>query len=458
MNRLRYIFFVLAAVVALCSCEDKTGSSSTLTVTPDTLRFTVDGGSLSFEVNSNSEWSITTEEQNTVVQPRTGGAGTTSVRVAVAPTTSTLQKHFILVVQTNDGSVVRNVRVEQEGQLAADDALLVSNHSNYILFSGNAGDMDSLMIRSTVAWDIYGPEWLEVLSSGGRFTPLSPTVPVRGTGIVTVPIRTRAVNREEYDLEEKIVIQESLTGRLKVELTAQQLGWHRAAPNSVLLLNTSLATDWKCGAGVSQFYCHLDTRDHQDVSNINIDDWEVLEPGDLFSWKNLNPGTVYYIGTIGLDAAGNYFSVHDMGFQTTNDMNPALALVNNLQHDGTQWTWTVTPNAQTNLYFVWSTTEFLKYSDGLMAWLFNYLLHGNYGLEEKYQTTNWRLQAQQDMQVLTWGVPPQSNVPAGVITRAFGRLSENVKATTPWTAATGPTTDRAKLGDLTRERVIKVKQ
>ena len=453
MNRLRFLLFSLTVICALCSCEEKAGSNSSLTVNPDTLRFTVEGGSQTFEVNSNTDWSITTEEPNIIIQPRTGSAGKTIVRVTIAPTTNTIMTFCTLVVQTNDGSVVRNVRVEQEGQLVTEDVLMVSNHSNYILFAGNAGDADSLMIRSSVAWDIYGPEWIEVLTTGGQFTALSPTVPIRGTGTLTLPIRTSTENKEEYDREGTIILQQSLTGNLQQKLVVQQLGWHRVAPNTLVPLNTTLATDFKCGAGVTSFICHLDSTDHMNTANNNYQEWATMEPDGLCSWSNLTPGAVYYIGTIGLDAGGGFYSVHDMAFQTRNDTNPALALVNNLQNDGRQWTWTVTPNNQTNLYFVWSTTEFLEYSDGIMSWFFNYLLHRNDDLEAKYSSSSWNLPTTKDIQILTWGVAPQTSVPAGVITRVKGSLSEAVKAAAPWTSAAEPKFDRAKHIDLSREHV-----
>ena len=431
------IFLFLLCAFFTLSCEDKTESAE-LTVEPELLSFPAEGGAMYFNVTSTADWTITTDEPNIWIEPRNGGTGTTKVQVGLSATQSSTQKFCILVVQTRDGSATRNVRVEQAGVLSEGNLLSVSNHSNYIIFGGQAQDLDSLTIVSNGTWAITGPDWLEVSTVGGHYSALSATVPITGSGSMNLLIRTRSEWREEYDNAGNIRVSDAYGSTDDVELPALQLGRRRVHPAQIVPQTDCMATSWKCGVDVVGFYCHISEENHTTGATPDLSKWTYSEPGYINGWTGLKPNTLYYIGTIGMDANGEAFSVHDLGTMTRSEENMALASIANLQYDGTQWTWDVTPDQNTNIYYIWGTSAGLNYDDGLMGWFFfNFLHKSDFGGEtimERNEASQWRLPLESDFQVLTWAVPKGSTELASHISRAVGTRQSTTKSKIPWAA------------------------
>ena len=68
MRRLIYSMLGFFTIVILLSCEEKE-AETTLSVSPLELSFTSDGGKKSFEITSNTSWTVTSENEN--VRPLT---------------------------------------------------------------------------------------------------------------------------------------------------------------------------------------------------------------------------------------------------------------------------------------------------------------------------------------------------------------------------------------------------
>ena len=445
----------LAMLACMTACEDKVESAE-LNVDPELIHFTAEGGYDYFTITSSTDWIIKTDEPNIWIQPREGSSGTTRVKVSVSATKSTISKYCILMVQTKDGSTTKNVRVEQAGVLSDGATLSVGNHSNYLLFGGKAKDTDSLLIVSNGAWQIMGPDWLEIQVPETGYKPLSQTVPVNGSGSMTLLIRTNSDWTEEYDHEGSITLRELYEGNLEVQLSVVQLGRRRVQPNLMVPQTNCLATSWKSGLDVAGFVFQLSTEVHVGTTP-DFSQWtNSTHPDYINSWVDLTPNTTYYIGTVGYDANNEVFSIHDLGVVTRSEENMALASITNMYYDGTQWLWDVTPDENTNVYYIWGTPYGLSYNDAIMGWYFQYFLNKpDYGGEtiiQRNEATQWQLECSTDYQVMTWAVPHGTDVPAGRISRAKGTLSSSTKAETPWEAYTignGPRVDQAvPIGEL----------
>lgn len=410
---------ILALILlSLAACEEKT-NSATLEVSPTTLHFESKGGTQVFHITSDTQWSISTPEPNIWISP-TSGYGDKDVQVGVAATTNPAAVTVMLMVQTDDGSVTRNVQVEQDGVLESGEILTVTNNT-HITFEGAAHSTDSLTIISNVPYEMTGPEWVEVNTKGG-FAALSRTVPVTGSGSVDLKIRAASRNDSETDRQDVITLCKNLTGELKIDIPVTQLGRHRVQPNMMVPLANALATDWKCGSDVTQFHVKL-YEGQPDVSSITTEDvakWTIGKPGSLTSWSNLKENTAYYITTVGLDEAGGYYSVNSLGTMTRSGQQQALAAISNVANDGTKWTWATTMNEYCTAYFVWCSTNknYFSSSDAAMAWRFNALLHG--ANAEKYpvvqKNTTWSSKGTSDIQIITWGVSGSSTT-SGLIGR-----------------------------------------
>lgn len=454
-HKIQFLLIGLLTLLVLSACEDKVGSDSTLVVDPEVLHFDAAGGTATFRVTSTTAWRLTTEEPNAWIQPREGSAGTTEVQVGIANSNSNTMKYFVIMVQTTDGSVTRNVRVEQAGVLVDDAFLDVTNHAD-LLFGGQVGDTELLMIQSNVAWRLTGPSWLEVMTSENQYTALSESVPISGTGNVDLYIRTRQSQTDEYDREGKIVLTEAYEAKVTQELKVTQLGRHRVSPDVVVPLAHYFGISWKCGMDVVKFYFHVGEQQHVGTTP-NFSDWGESSADNVNSWAGLNANTEYYIGTVGVDANGQAPYIYDNVYMTKSDQNQALAAISDLSNDGTKWTWKVTPNELTNVYFIWVDDQYVKYNDGIVAWFFHDLMHNE---EEKFPVyqgnTSWSLPGTSDMQVVTWASPRNSNVLAGIIGRKSGSVSSNAKSMNPW----GPEQEQATVNavpkaDLRNKKLIK---
>ena len=247
------------------ACSEDSAKTPELEVTPTLLEFPSEGGFCTFEIKSNTNWTITYDNPDMLVSPQSGSYNKT-VTVTL-PASSSIEELQYLIAVKPEGGVATNVRVKQAGQFISGDVTLkVNNYEGYVTFGGEGGDLDSLRIMSNVSWLLYGPEWIEAWD-GKRWVPLSQTSAViKGSrttdkdaeGTMLQLLRTKSSNTSEDYKMADLILKPAYSGTdVQVTLTALQLGRHMAVPNYVVSLSDGIATDWEVGADVKTIGVYL---------------------------------------------------------------------------------------------------------------------------------------------------------------------------------------------------------
>ena len=433
----RKINFILSYFAALfiISCSESSTSETYLNVEPSTMNFTADGGSANFTITSNTSWTISMVNSNVQVSP-TSGSGDQIVQVRVPESKDIQQKETKLMIKTNDGTVVRNLSVIQEGYLLTGGTLDVTNHSNMLVLNGTAKDVDSLIILSNAPWELRGPEWIEAYN-GSRWVTLSPTrAMISGNAIAEtsesrtthILIRTASTNEDELDRNDFLILSQPYSGDLKVNINIMQLGKHRVSSNTYVPLATGIATDWKYGADVKTIYARLFNKElsnselDYEISGDNKSKWEKCAPDNVTSWTSLEENSTYWLYTIGLDAGNNYYSIHGVQVFTVSSQNQAIASFKNVYFDGTKWHWEINMNEYCKGFFQWVliNPETFNYTDELLAWFFSYRLHDSELTKEHDLFTLFEyseIEYNGHIQLITWGIGQDGVRMSGVISR-----------------------------------------
>ena len=283
---------------------------------------------------------------------------------------------------------------------------------------------------SSVPWKLYGPDWLEVWD-GSRWLELSPSRAVieRGTSdpdgdfVEKVLLRAKYDNNNEDMRESQIKLVPAYDNTADVaDISAIQLGRHHVLPNRMIALATELACDWKCGLDVSYIACYLS--DHQ----LNWDaeasqmDWERSETSYVVGWTDLKENSMYYLYTIGYDNAGESYQHYVSFNMTASSQNQAIAYIQNVNYNGTKWTWDTKMNSYCKAYMMWASydEEYFNLTDGIIAWFMdNESRKDNKTEEISYNSIDnnfwWELNGH--LQIVTQGVGHDGNKAAGVIDR-----------------------------------------
>ena len=431
MKKVLYGFLSFICIIGLVSCSESKTQEIYLDVSPTILTIPSEGGHVEFQVNSNTTWAITSDEPDIWISPNSG-TGDREVQVSLPKSESAKQKEIRLVVKSQDGSIVRNVNVKQEGVFLSGATLTVTNHNNLLPFAGAAGDVDSLMILSNLSWQIKGPDWIEAYN-GSRWVALSPDrATVQGGGVVkegtqttSLLLRTAKVNDQERSLEDKIILTPTYDDYdIQLEINVVQLGKHTVYPNVCITLASEMATDWKCGSDVDYFfYClsdHLLTED--ELTTEIISNWEASTPEYVTGWDDLQENTLYYLYSVGVDKNNTIEGSVFTAYSTQTSQNQPIAVISDVEFSGSIWSWAITRNDYCNGFVQWKTTDtdFFEYSTGVLAWFLNNLLHDEESQKDLpfyYKDTTDSWETPYHIQLLTWGVGENTNKTSNVLDR-----------------------------------------
>ena len=432
MKHVSYLCILFFFSVLLISCSEKSSDeTSYLTVTPETISFPASGGSESFKISCNTSWSITIPEGSSIWITTTNGTGDRELQISLPATKNVKETELRLLIKSADNRVA-NLVVKQEGMLLTGGTLDVTNHMN-VLFGGNAHDMDSVQILCNIPWKVYGPEWLEASIDGKKWTTLSSTrAMIEGGSFISeenvtelLLLRTKSTNTEEDNYQGTLKLAPAYDNTADiVELGTAQLGRHYAAANSLTVLANELVCDFKCGLDVTKIYFHIS--DHMINTQTEAIEWDGYTlPNYINSWDELEEDHIYYLYVLGKDAANGYYNMTYNGYQTLSSKNQAIASIQNVNYDGSKWTWATKMNSNCVLYAMWKTynEDYFDYTDGMLAWFLSYMMHnhGYEGEDKEYCmytadiTYSWKLDYH--MQLVTWGAGGNGNHLAGVIDR-----------------------------------------
>lgn len=421
----------LSLITLLSACSENSSEDIYLNVDPSAITIPSEGGHTEFYVSSNTSWSISSEEPDIWISPNSG-TGDREVQVSLRRSQSAKQREVRLVVKSQDGSIVRNVIVQQEGVFLSGATLTVTNHNNLLPFAGIAGDVDSLMILSNLPWQVKGPEWIEAYN-GSRWVALSPnratvqggTDAKEGTQTTTLLLRTSKKNDQEESLVDKIILTPTYDDLdIQLEMNILQLGKHRVSPNITVCLASEIATDWKCGSDVDYFACYLSDRIYSDneLNSDIISKWDISKPDYINGWDGLKENTMYYIYSVGIDKNNNYVSSSYTAYSTQTSQNQPIANISDVSFADSKWSWRITRNSFCNGYIQWGTTnsEFFDYNTGILAWFITDILHDEASQKDMLyyysdMTDTW--ETPYHIQLLTWGIGANTNKLSYVLDR-----------------------------------------
>ncbi len=438
LNRIYYIkksVYTLLLIFSICflfACsENGTTEDIYLTVSPSVVTIPSEGGSGEFIVSSNTSWTITTDRPDIWISP-ISGTGDREVKVSIGRSQSAKQTEERLVIKSKDGSIVRNVSIQQEGILISGAILAVTNHGNILPFSGNVGDIDSLMILSNIPWQIKGPEWIEAYN-GNRWVALSPNRATvqggadagEGNSTTKLLLRTAKQNQEEESLEDKIILSPTYDDLdMQSEIKVMQLGKHFVAPNNTIILASEIATDWKCGSDVECFVYLLS--DHllsdDEMSTEAISSWSYSLPDYVNGWSDLKEETMYYIYAFGIDKDNKYVASTITGFSTQTSKDQPLAAIKDVSLSNSIWSWNIVKNNFCNGYTLWKTTntDWFNYSTGILAWFLNDMMHDETQMSDfKYYSSDIKdsWETPYHILLLTWGWGTNTNKTSNILDR-----------------------------------------
>lgn len=423
-----FVFFLFSLFTA---CSESSTENTYLNVDPSVITIPAEGGRAVVQVSSNTSWTITSDQPDIWISPNSG-TGDREVQVSIGKSKSAKQTEIRLVVKSQDGSIVRNVNVQQEGIFLSGATLTVTNHGNMFPFAGTAGDVDSLMILSNLPWQVKGPEWIEAYN-GSRWVALSPdratvqggVLVNEGTQTATLLLRTAKKNDQEESLVDKIILSPTYDNiGSPLEIIIQQLGKHQVSPNMVITLASELATDWKCGSEVDYFIYYLSDRVFSDdeLTTEIISKWDVSKPNYINGWDELKENTLYYIYTIGVDKNNNYVGSRYTAYSTQTSQNQPIATISNVSYANSKWSWSVKRNSFCEGFVQWKMTnsDLFDYNTGILAWLLNDILHDEESQKDMLYyhsdiSDSW--ETPYHIQLLTWGLGANTNRMSNVLDR-----------------------------------------
>lgn len=220
--------------------------------------------------------------------------------------------------------------------------------------------MDSLKIRSNVAWEVKGPAWIEAWD-GERWRPLSQERGIiKGQGIACVYIRTVGDNKEEDDIEDILSVSEQYTGEYKYAINVEQMGRLKTRPNSVQVLADGLAFEWICGCDVETIYFRVTDKEMKGTSKEEVrQTFDVTYPDYINSIDDMRANQTRVIETWCEDnqgIMGRYQNFYTMT-SSNGKVRAKTDIVNAIQIAGNQWRIYTQPDEETQSFYVYATNN-----------------------------------------------------------------------------------------------------
>lgn len=433
---MRKICFLFLAVLLLTACDEKATDDS-LSVSRELLEFTPEGGTQKFEIFSNTSWKIIVADDNPYVNlSASSGFGNATISVKL-PSGRMAETTTRLIVRTDDGSSLRNVKLLQHGYVGNDVILQISNWNNLLPMNGKALSSDSLTIHTNVPWQLRGPEWIEAYD-GEEWVKLSmERALISGNATMKtlsgendtydLKIRCATENADEEDRKGTIILESSYTEDKGQEIEVYQLGRLRADACQIINLSHAFGWIWKYGKDVATIKYQVGTESYSSfVTESIMQKWPTAQPDKAYGVSNLKANTLYFIYAYGLDASGAGYTdlLHSIGCYTESDVNQPLAYITAVKYNEKGDVGIVFDQNEFSQGFfilrVPSSSPAASYNDGLMAWLFTQYLHdanSSVSTMYTYRTVIEKFTFNEHQHFVSWAKAPATSKLSGLITR-----------------------------------------
>ena len=433
---MKKLLFLFLAVTLLTACDEKATDDS-LSVSKDLLEFKPEGGTQEFQIFSNTGWKIIVADENSEVYlSATSGHGNTTISVTLSGGRIT-ETTTRLIVRSDDGASLKNVKLIQHGYSGNNVILNISNVDKYLIMNGTAYSEDSLTIHTNVPWQLKGPEWIEVYN-GKEWVKLS-MEHANITGNATMKsasgqndtydlkIRCASENADEEDRNGTIILESTYTKDKGDEITVSQLGRLRVNADALVLAH-DMAWAWKYGKDVATIKYRVGTQSYQNfITEDEMKNWATAQPDLICCTYNLKASTAYFIYAYGLDAAGGGFNGtwEAAGCITQSDINQPLTYITAVYYNDKGDIGIVFDQNEYSMAFytlaVPSSSDYAYYPDGLLAWYFYKNLHDvtttSYFTMYSYRTMIFPFNYNQHMQFISWSLAPETYTLSGLLER-----------------------------------------
>ncbi len=176
------------------------GASAQLSISPSSANVSDNSGAVSFNVNSNTTWSISSDRNWATAAP-TGGSGDGVVTVFYSSNSSTNNR--VATISVNSGTITRNFTLTQDAMVIPPSLVITPAVRNV----GYVAGCTTFAVNSNVNWQVSSSaSWLTISPSGGSnngvfdvcfeenpaTSPRSASVVVTGGGLS----RTLTINQD----------------------------------------------------------------------------------------------------------------------------------------------------------------------------------------------------------------------------------------------------------------------
>lgn len=382
------VFFSVVMSFAACGGGDDE-VETTLSVSSSSLSADAGQESVTFQVTSNTSWSISGYPSWISVSPSSGQAGTISVNVNVVANSSTDSRNCTLYVTTTDGKKSSYVQIQQAGKnasLSVDPTVTVGSEK---------GATKSFKIECNTSWTLSGvPDWLNA-------TPLT------GDGNSTVTLSTLSAN--ETAEERTATLKVTAGGQTASVKVTQSAGVEnvKVIPTNMVSLYNKICFELEPVGNVHKFRykiyttSELNRMSDKDIID-DLENQEELTYSDqyIFFPSGFTSNTTYYVCTLAYDGDYNRGELVKSSIKTGKYVdynNDAYATVNFSWYSSShtaiafQYTKQAYCNTYHAIYGTNVSATVAKYSSVLYAFQINYYLeHGN----KHWFASNWGLTIQ----------------------------------------------------------------
>lgn len=453
-------FLGLLSLVVWTACKgDDDNSSQDIYLTLDKTEMDMNyfGDEATFQVESNTSWSIVCDDEAVTITP-SQGSGNATVKVVLAVNSGNPGRDIRILVSTSNGQKTANITLHiKVGEL--DIANIKFLFYNSFLFDGKAGAMERAYLISDRKWQLTGPSWMEGSLDGSNWQVLTRPLtgePATFLNPAVVYLRTTSKNDSDNPRIGELVLAEQVTGAYSTTYPISQPGRNIANPRMSVSLTNGLATDFRLGCNVSgKFYVTISDKRIYDTSEIN--DWVTLYEDYFYSCDNLKEGQTYYLYTK-TDQSDDSYMVLDYTLPTSD--GAALASIEKVYYENGTWYADTKMNTFASGYISYLLTDenWFAQPDASIAYLLNYLRADdptwyieNYDIETE---ATWHWQTPGGFQFVTWA--SQTYNPGTMspkISRYVNRTgSHNAPAFTP------PTVEMTQGAVSAEERDAKLKE